>query len=115
MSLEELAGLIFGPWGAAIGLLILTIFLAREYRARNQRLEADHEKRDLKLETQLERAENIADVAVAGWREQTAASSRSAEGNEKSALAIEAIRNQLAEEAESRRLEGTAPGRRRTR
>lgn len=96
MSIEELVAALFGPWGAAIGLLILTLYLAR-----------DHIRHDRRTESQLERAEGVADTAVAGWREQTTASAKSAEGNEASARAIEAIRAQL--EAE------TAPTRRRAR
>ena len=91
MTFAEFFGIVFGPGGAVALLLVFGIVLAR-----------DHLRRDTKTEEQLERAEALADTAVAGWCEQTAASAKSAEGTEKSALAIEAIREQLRANAEER-------------
>jgi len=52
--------------------------------------------REAKLEAQLDKAEELASVAVTGWREQTAASAKAAEATEQAATAISTIARQRA-------------------
>ena len=103
MTTDQLASLIFGPWGAGIGALLLLIFVGRQWLKERDARIAEKDARIVKLETQADKSEQLLEVAVAGWREQTAASAKSADGNEKSATAIEAIKDQLAAEAAERR------------
>ena len=92
MTLDEIFKIIIGPAGAAFILLSAALWLAR-----------DHIRRDRKIEEQADKSAALAEVAVAGWREQTSASLTSAEANEKAAYAIEIISEQLKDRSLTRR------------